>query len=248
MAVTIGSLTVSNLRAQPFGYNETDTINGLVARRWTVEGLIKPSEWLSLLSIFDTWHQARRQDPDSLVALNIGTTVAFSGTAAGYTWTNVPCWFAAAPTGEAVGAYIGVSFELLDAVGQLEVWIRQQEQQVETEEEARPTYGTITLGSATLTLTEQPDGYAEGPSLQRTAAGGLYINGPLGVIRSKSITGYTNSSGWAAVQSWYESITQATPVVGQLYPATPPSLSMETVIENGVKTTRYVVSIELWEA
>lgn len=247
MAVTLGSLTISNLRAQPLGYAETDVLRGLVARSWAVEGLITPAEWLSLLGIFETWQSARRLDPDSLTSLTVGTTVTFSGTAAGVSWTNVGCWFTAAPAGESVGAYIGASFELVHAQQQLAVWIKQREQELATEQEALPSYGTLTLGGATITLTENPDGYAEGPQLQRTASGGFYINGPLGAVRAKRITGYTTASGWALIEAWYESTAAATPVRGTYYPASPPSLTLEPIISGGVRTDRYVVSLELWE-
>lgn len=248
MAVTIGSLTVSQLRAQPYGYSETDTMNGLVARRWAVEGLVRPADWLSLLSIFETWQAGRKNDPDSLVSLEVGTTVAFSGSALGKTWTNVPCWFTSAPSAEAVGAYVGVSFELVDAAQMLAVLVRQQETQEEVVSESQPTYGTITLGEATIVLIEQPEAYADGPQLQRTAAGGLWINGPLGVIRAKQINGYTSAAGWTALKSWYESITQQVPVKGELYPASPPTMTQEFTLVDGVKTARCQVSIELWEA
>jgi hypothetical protein len=248
MAVTLGSLTISELQAQPFGYAEADTVNGLVARRWAVQGLVRPAQWLTLLNVFETWRNARKADPDSLVALNTGTTVAFSGSALGYSWTNVACWFTSAPAAEAAGGLVSVSFELVDATQQLAVLVRQQETEQETSEESTPDYGTITLGSATLTLTAQPEAYAEGPQLQRTAAGGLWINGPLGAVKAKQITGYTDAAGWVAVKAWYETTTLGTPIKGALYPSQPPSMTKEIVLTNGVKTTRHVVSLELWEA
>lgn len=247
MPVTIGALTIANLRAQPLGYSETDTARGLVARSWAVEGLVTPAQWLSLLGVFDTWHAARRLDPDSLTTLTVGSTVAFSGTAAGVSWTNVPCWFTAAPSGESVGAFVGVSFEVVDAAQQLAAWVRQQEQDTQTEQQNLPNYGTLTVGGVTITLTEQPDAYAEGPQLQRTAAGSFYINGPLGAVRAKRVTGYTTAAGWAAIKTWYETTAAATPVPGTYYPATPPSLSLERIISAGVVTDRHVVSLELWE-
>lgn len=248
MAVTIGTLTIAQLRAQPVGFNEADTTNGLVARRWAIEGLILPADWLSLLTIFDTWRAARLNDPDSLVSLEVGTTVAFSGTALGYAWTAVPCWFTSAPSAEAVGAYVGVSFELVDAQQMLTVLVRQQEVEQEVADESQPTYGTITLGGATLTLTQQPDGYADGPQLQRTAAGGLYVNGPLGVVRAKRVAGYCDATNWAALKTWYETVTQQVPVSGQLYPVQPPEMTQENILVNGVKAVRHQVSMELWEA
>lgn len=248
MSVTLGSVTFTALQAQPLGYNESDTVNGLVARRWAVQGLIKPSEWLTLLSTFETWYAARINDADSLVSLTTGTTVSFTGSALGYSWSNVACWFTGAPEGESAGAYVSASFELVDAAQMLAVWVRQQEVEQETAEESTPDYGTLTLGSATLTLTAQPDAYAEGPQLQRTAAGGVWVNGPLGVVKSVQVTGYTDATGWEAVQSWYETTCLASPVKGSLYPSQPPSMTKEIVMVDGVKTTRCVVSLELWEA
>lgn len=248
MTVTLGSLTIADLQAQPLGYSESDTVNGLVARRWAVQGLVKPAAWLSVLSTFEGWYASRINDADSLVSLTTGTTVTFSGSALGYSWSNVACWFTGAPEAEVNGSYVSVAFELVDATQQLAVWVRQQETEQETAEESTPDYGTITLGSATLTLTAQPDAYAEGPQLQRTAAGGVWINGPLGVVKSKTITGYTDATGWAAVQSWYETTCLASPTTGGLYPSQPPSMTKEIVLVDGVKTTRCVVSLELWEA
>ena len=247
MAVTLESLTVSALQAQPLGYDGTDTVNGLVARRWNIQGLVRPAEWLDLLQVFETWQGSRLSDPDTLVSLDVGTTVSFSGSALGYSWSNVACWFAKAPEAEVVGAYVGVSFELLDAEQSLAVLLRQLESEVQTAESSVPDYGTLTLGAATLTLTEQPDGYAEGPQLQRTAAGGVVINGPLGVIRAKSVRGYTDSSGWSALQSWYETTAATTPVSGAFYPSAAPRMNQELVVINGVKTTRCNIEIELWE-
>lgn len=247
MTVTLGSLTVGTLQAQPFGYDEADTVNGLVARRWAVAGLLRPSEWISVLTTFETWWAARKNDPDSLTSLSVGTTVAFSGSFAGVTWSNVACWFTSAPSATPAGGYLSVSFELVDANQKLAVWVRQQETQAEIQQEAGPDYGTLTLGSATLTLTAQPEAYAEGPQLQRTASGGVYINGPLNPVRSKTITGYTDAAGWTSVKSWYETITAGTPAKGTLYPSSPPSMSREIVLVDGVKTDRYVVSLELWE-
>lgn len=248
MAVTLESLTLKSLQAQPLGYDDTDVVNGLVARSWAVSGLLRPAEWLELLNIFEGWQADRLQDPDTATSLSIGTTVAFSGSALGYSWTNVPCWFNDAPAGEAVGAYVAASFGLLDAEQSLQVFQRSLEQATENTDADLPDNGTISLGGATLTLLEQPDAYAIGPQLQRTAAGGLVINGPSGVVRSKTISGYTSESGWTQIKAWYELIAATTPVRGEYYPATAPSCAREVVVQGGIKTTRCVVRLELWEA
>ena len=53
MAITIGSASFPTLTAQHFGYEETDTKAGQTARKWLLTGILKPSEWLALLSSYD---------------------------------------------------------------------------------------------------------------------------------------------------------------------------------------------------
>lgn len=246
MSVAIGALTISRLQAQPYGYDETDVVNGLTARSWSVQGLLTPEEWLDLLGEYDGWQEARILDPDSVASGLVGSTVAFSGTANGVTWSNVPCWFTSAPNGEQAGKYISASFELVDAAAQLAVLLRQQEQEEETATTTGPNYGTFSLGGATLNLTSQPDGYAGGPQLERTVSGVIAISGPLGFVRTKQITGYTNAAGWVLVKNWYEQTVEVTPEPGSYYPSGELSMELESAIEAGVRVDRYVVSIDLW--
>jgi hypothetical protein len=248
MAVTLGALTLSHLQAQPFGYAELDTSTGLAPRQWQVQGLVRPAEWLSLLGIFEAWRDARKAESDTSVSLATGTTVAFSGSAAGLSWSNVGCWFTGAPSGEAVGAYIRVSFQLIDATQSLDALKRQLVRELEAEDASSNLHGTFSLGGTTLTLLEQPDAYEGGPQLERTAAGGILVNGPMGVVEVKRINGYTTEAGWTAIQSWYEGIVATTPTSGSYYPANAPTMQRRLVTtSSGTKTTRCIVSVDLWK-
>lgn len=248
MAVTIGTLTIDRLTAQPFGYEEESTRQGMVARSWAVSGLLKPSEWLQLLQVFESWRTVRLSDPDTAISLAVGTTVAFSGSFAGVSWSNVACWFSGAPQGSAAGAYIAASCELVDATEALALLIRSQEKDLEVEADAAPDYGTITLGNAVITLLDNPEGWGTGPSAAVSASGYLIVQGPLRPIRSKKVNGYTSEQGWADLKAWYESTARQLPVHGTYYPVSPPEMTKQQVVVGGVKTTRCNVSLELWEA
>lgn len=247
MAITLGELTLKQLQAQPFGYAETDTTNGLVSRRWSVQGLLTPTEWLDLLSIFDGWQTSRAADPDTMVSLEIGSTVSFSGKAAGLEWSDVACWFTKAPEGEAVGAYVRATFELVDAEQALAVLLRQDEKTRELDDAAKPDLGTVTLGSATLTLLAPMESYQDGPQVQLTASGVHMISGALTATRVRKIQGRTDGDGWVAVCNWYESTVASVPSTGDWYPVSAPSASAEVVINSGVKVTTYVVTIDVVE-
>lgn len=247
MSVTVGSLTIAALRAQPYGYEETDTVSGLVAQKWSVDGLLTPEEWLLLLDQFDQWWNARLLDADTLVSGVVGTTISFSGSANGKEWTDVACWFSGAPQGTQAGAYIAASFELIDATQALAVLLRQQEVSQEISDGAELDNGTITLGETTITLLQQPDGYANGPQLAKSAVGGIVVSGPLGVTKIKEVNGWTTEEGWIDLQGWYEEIVASNPVAGELFPIGELSMQREAAVVAGVKTTRCVVTINLWE-
>lgn len=244
MAISIGAASFPTLTAQPFGYDETDTQSGLTARRWAIQGLLTPSEWLALLGVYDTWRDLKIQEDDTAVSGVVGTTVSFSGTGAGgATWTSIACWFSTAPSAEQVGAYLSVSVELVDANEALEVVLYQQQREAESED--LPDFGTITLGTTTLTLTKPVDSYGEGPALELTPTGNHYITGPLVVYRIKDVEGTTNLTGWNNIRSWYESQIVAVPATSSYFPISVPSATAEKRVVNGVKTTVYTVSIQL---
>lgn len=242
MAITIDTAEFPTLTAQPFGYEETDTKAGRTARRWEITGLLTPAEWLDLLDVYDDWRNTRILDEDSAVSGTTGTTVDFSGDGpGGQSWTDVECWFSAAPSGEQAGAYLRVSVTLVDANEALESLLREQD----IENEDLPDFGTITIGDAELVLTKPVDGFADGPQLQLTSAGVHYTEGPLVAVKIKDVEGTTDLVGWQDVLSWYEDTVGTTPVVGEYYPTSPPTATAENKVVNGVKATVYTVSIQL---
>lgn len=244
MSVTIGSDTFARLTAQPFGYDETDTRSGQTAAKWTVNGLLTPSEWLDLLAIYDAWRDLRIEDPPSITSQEVGNTVTLSGTGpGGQTWTEVDCWFSSAPQAEQSGAYLAVSFELVDAAQALEVLLKQEEQQ--EEEEDLPDLGTITVGTTVLTLLKPIETYGATPQLELTASGVHYISGPLVAFRVRDIEGTTDASGWSGILSWFESQVVTTPATGAWFPISAPTASAANKIVDGVKTIEYTVSIQL---
>ena len=242
MTITIGtSFTTTRLQAQPFGYDESDTRKGLTAQKWRISGLLTPAEWQDLLAEYDAWRDLRITDQDTLVSGVVGTTVDFSGNANGISWSSIPCWFISAPSGEQLGAYISASVELVDAAQALEVLLRQEEKNKQNSN--LPDLGTVTLGSATLTLTKPMETYQDTPQLQLTASGTHYLSGPLMATRLRNIEGTTDATGWGNVQSWYETSVAAVPTAGDWFPISAPSATAEVVVEAGVKATRYTVTV-----
>jgi hypothetical protein len=241
---TIGTAQFPTLTAQPFAYDETDTRAGLTARKWILQGLLKPSEWVALLGVYDGWRNTRITDPDTLVSGTVGTTIALTGKGAGsQTWTSIACWFAAAPSGEQAGRYIATTVELVDAAQALAIILKQQE--LSQPDDDLPNFGTYTLGTTVLTLIKPVDSYAAGPSLNLTATGVHYVEGPLVVQRIKDIEGTTNLTGWNNIRTWYEGQVVAIPAVGAYFPITGPTATAENKVISGAKVTQYTVSIQL---
>lgn len=244
MAVTLGTATFSRLTAQPFGYEGSDIRSGLSARRWLITGLLTPSEWLTLLTNYDNWRNLRIDDTPTEVSLAVGTTINLTATGpGGQSWTSVPCWFSSAPEASQQGAYLNVSVELVDANQALAVLVRSAERDVELED--LPNFGTVTVGTTTLTLLRPMESYGQGPQLQLTASGVHYLSGPLVVEHIRDIEGTTNAAGWAAILSWYESQIVATPAAGTWYPISIPTVQASNRISDGVKSVLYTVSLQL---
>lgn len=243
MSVSIGAFTTSKLLAQPYGYQETGTSDGLTARQWQVSGLLTSTEWQSLLSVYNTWRDARIQDPDSVAANSVGTTVSLTAAANGLTWSGIACWFTSAPTGEQAGRYIQANVQLVDAAQALQVALRQREKAKSAED--RPALGTFTLGSCTLTLLRPPVTYQDIPQLQLTAAGTSYITGPLTATKVYALEGETNAAGWSALQTWFETTVGTTPAAGAYFPVSAPTATATNDVVNGLKVITYTVSISV---
>lgn len=246
MSISVDSFNFDRLNAQPFSYDSANVLRGFTARKWAISGIATPSEWLDLLTVYDAWRDAKILEEDTTVSASIGTTVAFSGSGpGGQTWTNVECWFSSTPEGTQVGAYVAISFELIDANQALEVVLKEQESQSATTDE--PDFGTITIGSTVLTLKQPVDSYGSTPNAELTATGTHLISGPLVVNRTKDVVGTTNLAGWNNIRSWYEQQIVAVPLTGSYFPISTPRASAEIQTINGVKTTVYTVSILLAE-
>jgi len=245
MTLTLGDFSFGTLTAQPFGYAETDVQAGLSARKWRIAGLCTPSEWQDLLQVYNAWQGDRKEDEDSLASGVIGTTVPLTVNANGITWTSVACWFIAAPSGEQTGPYISVDAEVVDAIQALEVLLYQEEKNKQRSEALLPDLGTVTIGSTVITLLKPMETYENNPQVALTAAGNHYISGPLTASRIRDIEGTCSSAGYTALLSYFEAIVQTTPAAGTYYPVTPPTATAEAIIDLGVKTTRYTVSLRL---
>jgi hypothetical protein len=242
MSFSIGAFTCSLLTAQPLGY-EGDARQGLTARTWRVSGLLSTVQWQSLLSVYDTWRNARIQDADSLTSNSVGTTVSFTGSANGISWSGIGCWFTEAPSGEQVGGYIQASVTLVHAAEALAVLRKQESLGL-----ARYSFGTYTLGSTTLQLLKPPETYQDTPSMALTASGASYITGPLSATRVRQIEGQTNAAGWAAIQSWYETAIATAPSSNAWFPISAPAATAEAQIVSGARADIYTVSITLGQA
>jgi hypothetical protein len=243
--VTIGTLSIDrNLTAQPFGYDETNTRQGLTARKWQVSGLLTKAQWQALVSVYEAWRDARIDDPDSVVAQDVGTTINLTASTNGQSWTSVPCWFSTAPSAEQVGIYLQASCELVDANQALAVALRSQE----LGNDDRPALGTFTLGTVVLTLLKPPETYQDTPQMALTTTGRSYITGPLAATKVYQVEGITNATGWAGIQTWFEAAVQARPSAGDLFPISAPSASAANRIEGGLKVVEYTVSVSVAEA
>lgn len=247
MSITIGAFTTNRLQAQPFGYDETATREGLTARQWTVSGLLTQAEWQTLLSTYNSWRDSRITDEDTIKSGVVGTTVNLTASANGITWSTIPCWFISAPSADQAGNYVQATCVLVDANQALQVLLRQEEKNRERNEATNPDLGTVTLGSAVLTLLQPMETYQDTPQLQLTAAGGHVVSGPLTATRVRRIQGTTDGTGWINVRVWYEEAVAAIPSEGDWFPITAPAAEAEAVVENGVKSTLYTVTVDVAE-
>jgi hypothetical protein len=243
--VTVGGFTATYLEADtgvPYGY-EGEARFGLTARTWGLKAVLTVAEETTLLGVYNTWRNARIQDEDTATSGVVGTTVAFTITGTvGNPVTALPCWFADAPSSEPAGPWRLVSFRMVDAAQALAVLLKQQERS----EGPLPDLGTLTLGSAVITLTAPMETHQDAPEVAMLATGVHYLTGVPGFTRVRNVQGYVEgSASWDALRTWYESTVNATTAAGAWFPTTPPTATAEVKIVAGVKTTRYSVSLSL---
>jgi hypothetical protein len=247
MTITIGTFTCSYLTAQPFGY-EGEARTGLTARTFQISGLLTPTQWQSLLSVYNTWRDTRLTDQDTALSGVVGTTTALTVSTNGVSVTALPCWFAEAPSGEQTGAYISANVTLVDAAQALAVLLREQEKSRQSSEATLPSLGTITLTRASgtspvITLTKPMDTRQDGPNVALTATGTSYVTGPLAAHKVRQIEGYITTGTFDNVLSWYDETIAAVPAATSYFPVTAPTATAEVIISGGVKSTRYTVQL-----
>lgn len=245
MTIALGTFTCSNLTAQPYGY-EGEARTGLTARTFRIAGLLTPAQWQTLLSNYATWRNARIQDPDTLAAGTVGTTIALTIAGAnGVSVTSLACWFTEPPNGEQVGPYINASVLLVDAAQALEVLLREREKATSSSDGDRPNLGTLTLGSATITLTRPLDTRQDGPGVSLTAGGTSYVTGPLAAHKVRQIEGYISSGTYADLLSWYDTTIASVPAATSWFPISAPSATAEVIVSGGAKSTRTSVTLSV---
>jgi len=247
MTITIGAFTCQTLTAQPFGY-EGDARTGLTARTFQISGLLTPTQWQSLVSVYNTWRDTRITDADTLSSGVVGTTVALTINANGLSVTALACWFAEAPTGEQAGAYINTSLNLVDSAQALAVLLREEEKSRQSTEALIPSLGTITFTRASgvspiVTLTAPMDTRQDGPKVALTATGTSYVTGPLVAHKIRNVEGFISTGSFDNLLSWYDETVAAIPAATSYFPITAPSATAEVIITGGVKATRYSVTL-----
>ena len=247
MTITIGAFTCQTLTAQPFGY-EGDARTGLTARTFQISGLLTPTQWQSLVSVYNTWRDTRITDADTLSSGAVGTTVALTINANGLSVTALACWFAEAPTGEQAGAYINTSLTLVDSAQALAVLLREEEKSRQSTEALIPSLGTITFTrvsgvSPIVTLTAPMDTRQDGPTVALTATGTSYVTGPLIAHKIRNVEGFISTGSFDNLLSWYDETVAAIPAATSYFPITAPSATAEVIITGGVKATRYSVTL-----
>jgi hypothetical protein len=242
MTITIGAFTCSYLTAQPFGY-EGEARSGLTARTFQISGLLTPTQWQSLVSVYNTWRDSRLTDQDTALSGVVGTTIALTVSANGVSVSALPCWFAEPPSAVQTGAYISASVTLVDAAQALAVLLREQEKSRQSSEATLPSLGTVTLGSAVVTLTKPMDTRQDGPNVALTATGTSYVTGPLTSHKVRQIEGYITTGTFDNLLSWYDTTIAAVPAASSYFPITAPTATAEVIISGGVKSTRYTVQL-----
>jgi hypothetical protein len=242
MTITIGSFTCSTLTAQPFAYEGTAR-TGLTARTFRIAGLLTASQWQGLLSAYNSWRDTRLTDADTLSSAAVGTTIALTVAANGVSVSALACWFADPPTGEQVGSYINASVLLVDAAQALAVLLREKEKSRQATEAERPSFGTVTLGSATVTLTKPLDTRQDGPNVSLSAGGTSYVTGALTAHKVRQIEGYLSAGTFADVLSWYDTTISSIPSATSWFPISAPTATAEVIISSGAKATRYNVTL-----
>jgi hypothetical protein len=247
MSITLsgtgGTIAIVNHFNNPVGYQATDTSRGQSAKRLEVSVLLKPAEWVELVSIHDAWAALRILEGDPVVTELVGTTVAATCQIPGISWTNRPTWFIDPPSCEPRGAYLAAQFSLVDAAQMLAVLLAVKEAEAEEESGAEPNYGTFALAGVNLTLLSEPDGWEGSPEPRRSMTGTMVIEGARIPTQVQAINGWTDAAGRAAIDAWWPGACAATYETGDWTPASPPSWTRDLKVIGGTQTLRHILTM-----
>ena len=166
-----------------------------------------------------------------------------TGSINGLTVTALACWFTEAPTGEQAGCYVSTSCTLVDAAQALAVLLRQEEKARQGNEARLPNLGTVTLGSAVITLTKPMETRRDGPTVSLSPGGTSIISGALVAHKARQIEGYISSGTFADLLAWYDTTISSSPAAGTWFPISEPTATAEIIITGGAKATRHSVSL-----
>jgi hypothetical protein len=258
MTITIGSFTCKFLTVQPFGY-EGEARTGLTARTFQISGLLTPTQWRSLVSVYDTWRDNRILDAPTKVSGTVGTTVSMTASANGISVTSLPCWFVDPPSAQQAGAYISASVTLVDAAEALEVVLRGEEKS--TEENDAPTLFYISAASDDIAtnptipstsskgwivrVTEYVQRRDNTPSYSFTALGTTYVSGALISHDTANYSGYIVHGDASDMLATYDAQLLVPTEPNKLILFQPPEFRYENVVQGGVRVIRYPVSFTL---
>ncbi len=248
MTVTIDALTIGKLQARPVSYEEVNTRQGVAVRAWDIEGILSSADAAAVSNAFETWLAARITESDSLLTGTTGTTVAFTGNDGTRSWSNVATWWDAAPSIQRTGIRWRVTFRLVHAADALAALLRDQELSRERDDALAPTFSSITIGGVALTIVQEPEGRDEGPTVATAATGTDLIEGPLRRVRIRNIVGYGPNAGrtdFDTLLDWYDAAVASRPASGAWFPISPPTAELQVIVNGGVKTTRYLIKLQV---
>jgi hypothetical protein len=246
MTITLGSFTNARLTVQPFGY-EGEARDGLTARTFTIGGLLSSTQWQALVAEYNTWRNLRIADPDTLSSGTVGTTINLTiSSTNGLSITSLPCWFVNPPSGDQIGPFINATATLVDAAQALAVELRTQEKSRQRSE-LLPDLGTLTFGSAVVTLTKPADTRQDGPTVALTATGTSLVTGALKAHKIRQVEGYLTGGTYANLLTWYDTTIRTSPATGAWFPIAAPTATAEAIVSGGVKSTRFAVQLTVLE-
>lgn len=248
MSITIAyggaSFTFPNLLGHPYGFEEGDVRRGRAAEQLSPSGLLLTDQANALAGLYRAWNAARLPQGDPLRTGTLGAVVMVSGKAPGFDWTTPrSCWFTGAPTFEQRGAFVAVGFTVVDAAQALAIQLREAEE--DAEQTADLALGTITLGSAVITLTAPAKTFQDLPQAELTPSGTHVITGPLAVTEVREIEGWVTTQGLADLESWLVTTTAVSPAVNAWFPTSYGKPSARLTADGGSVVTRWDVSLTL---